>query len=49
MQAPSNEPPSSGVTGDDVIRLLGNRTFDIHLNTDAMWTNVPASALASIR
>jgi hypothetical protein len=25
-----------------IFDLLGNRTFDIYLNADAMWTNVPA-------
>lgn len=30
-----------GKTGDIAFQLLGERTFDVHLNADAMWTNVP--------
>jgi hypothetical protein len=28
---------------DALTALLGNRTLDIHLNRDAMWTNVPTN------
>jgi hypothetical protein len=35
-----------GMTNDAVLALLGNRTLDVHLNADAMWTNVPANVWA---
>jgi len=35
------EAQAIGVTGDVAFHLLGRRTLDIHLNTDAMWTNIP--------
>ena len=31
-----------GLSLDDVLALLGDKTFDIHLNGDAWWSNVPA-------
>ncbi len=31
-----------GLSLDEVLALLGNKTFDIHLNGDAWWSNVPA-------
>ncbi len=31
-----------GLSLDEVMALLGGTTFDIHLNTDACWSNVPA-------
>src|SRR5262245_29491047 len=27
---------------DEVLTLLGNTTYDIHLNADAWWSNVPS-------
>ena len=27
---------------DAIVALLGERTFDVYLNADAMWANVPA-------
>lgn len=39
----AEEGKALGISSDDVVALLGNRTFDIHLNADAMWTNVPAN------
>jgi SAM-dependent methyltransferase len=35
-----------GLSSDAVFALLGNRTLDVHLNTDAMWTNVPINVWA---
>jgi hypothetical protein len=35
-----------GMSGDALAALLGNRTLDIHLNRDAMWTNVPTNVWA---
>jgi Type ISP C-terminal specificity domain len=34
------------MSGDALSALLGNRTLDVHLNADAMWTNVPANVWA---
>jgi hypothetical protein len=31
-----------GLSLDEVLALLGETTFDIHLNSDAWWSNVPA-------
>jgi hypothetical protein len=31
-----------GLSLDEVLALLGDKTFDIHLNGDAWWSNVPA-------
>jgi hypothetical protein len=31
-----------GMTSDAVLGLLGNCTLGVHMNADAMWTNVPA-------
>ena len=31
-----------GLSLDEVLALFGDKTFDIHLNTDAWWSNVPA-------
>jgi hypothetical protein len=31
-----------GLSLDEVLALLGGTTFDIHLNADAFWSNVPA-------
>jgi hypothetical protein len=31
-----------GMTEESILILLGERTFDIYLNADAMWANVPA-------
>jgi hypothetical protein len=33
------------MSADGVLSILGNRTLDIHLNRDAMWTNVPTYTL----
>lgn len=30
-----------GLSEDDVFALLGARTLDVHLNADALWSNVP--------
>ena len=38
----SEEAKALGVTGESIFDLLGHRTFDIHLNAAAMWTNVPS-------
>ena len=40
------EAKALGMSSDAVIALLGNRTFDVHMNADAMWTNVPANVWA---
>lgn len=31
-----------GLSLDEVLALLGDKTFDIHLNANAYWSNVPA-------
>jgi hypothetical protein len=31
-----------GLALDEVLTLLGEKTFDVHLNDDAWWSNVPA-------
>jgi predicted helicase len=36
------EAKRNGVSIDAIFYLLGARTCDVHLNADAMWTNVPA-------
>ena len=33
-----------GLSLDEVLALLGDKTFDIHLNGDAWWSNVPERA-----
>ena len=30
-----------GMSSEVVFAVLGSRTLDVHLNADAMWTNVP--------
>jgi Type ISP C-terminal specificity domain len=35
-----------GMSSDALAALLGNRTLDVHLNSDAMWINVPANVWA---
>jgi hypothetical protein len=35
-----------GMAGAAVQSLLGNRTLDVHLNANAMWTNVPTNVWA---
>jgi hypothetical protein len=40
------EAKALGMSDDAVIALLGNRTLDVHMNADAMWTNVPANVWA---
>jgi hypothetical protein len=36
------EAKALGMSVDSALQLLGHRTFDVHLNADAMWTNIPA-------
>lgn len=43
QSALAEEGKALGMTLDDVLALLGGRTFDVHLNADTMWTNVPAN------
>ena len=38
----SHEGKTLGLSLDEVLSLLGDTTFDIHLNADACWSNVPA-------
>jgi hypothetical protein len=38
----SEEAKALGIEDKSIFDLLGNRTFDIHLNADAIWTNVPS-------
>jgi Type ISP C-terminal specificity domain len=38
----SEEAKALGIGDKSIFDLLGNRTFDIHLNADAIWTNVPS-------
>ena len=38
----SEEAKAVGVSDESIFDLLGHRTFDIHLNAAAMWTNVPS-------
>jgi len=38
----SQEAKALGVNDEDIFDLLGHRTFDIHLNAETMWTNVPS-------
>lgn len=42
LAALAEEGNALGMTADAVLKLLGHRTLDVHLNLDAMWTNVPA-------
>jgi len=35
-----------GMSSDALFALLGERTLDVQLNADAMWTNVPANVWA---
>src|SRR6202040_3423184 len=37
------EAEALGMSGDVMFALLGNRTVDVHLNTNAMWANVPSN------
>jgi hypothetical protein len=37
----AEEAKALGMTANAALHLLGTRTFDVHLNADAMWTNVP--------
>ena len=38
----TNEGKAIGLSLDEVLALLGDTTFDIHLNADTWWGNVPA-------
>ncbi|MGE3699762.1 MAG: type ISP restriction/modification enzyme [Hyphomicrobiaceae bacterium] len=38
----AQEGKAIGLSLDEVLALLGYKTFDIHLNGDAWWSNVPA-------
>jgi hypothetical protein len=38
----AQEGDTLGLSLDEVLALLGETTFDIHLNADAYWSNVPA-------
>jgi type ISP restriction-modification system protein len=38
----AQEGKALGLSLDEVLALLGDKTFDIHLNGDAWWSNVPA-------
>lgn len=42
QSALAEEGKALGMTLEEVLSLLGGRTFDIHLNAHALWTNVPA-------
>ena len=37
------EAKALGMAVDSTLQLLGRRTFDVHLNADAMWSNVPTN------
>lgn len=39
--APSIRAVALGVSTADLLTILGDRTFDIYLNEDTFWTNVP--------
>lgn len=38
----SEEAKALGINDESIFDVLGHRTFDIHLNADAMWTNIPS-------
>jgi phage portal protein BeeE len=38
----SEEAKAFGINDESIFDLLGHRTFDIHLNVDAIWRNVPS-------
>lgn len=42
----NKEGKTLGMTSAAMLILLGERTLDIHLNADAMWTNVPTKVWA---
>jgi hypothetical protein len=39
----ADEADALGIATEVLLDLLGRRTVDVHLNADAMWTNVPAN------
>ena len=44
--AMEQEAKALGMSLDGVLTLLGERTLDVHLNADTIWTNVPANVWA---
>jgi hypothetical protein len=43
VKAIEAEARARGLTGKDVIRLLGEKTCDVYLNDTAYWRNIPAN------
>lgn len=38
----AQEGETIGLSLDEVLALIGDKTYDVHLNADAWWSNVPA-------
>jgi hypothetical protein len=46
LTALAEEAKALGISCEEIQSLLGKRTFDVYLNTQAMWSNVPAHVWA---
>ncbi|MCL4768414.1 MAG: N-6 DNA methylase [Hyphomicrobiaceae bacterium] len=42
LAALAQEGKTVGLSLDEVLALVGDKTFDVHLNSDAWWSNAPA-------
>jgi hypothetical protein len=46
LAALEQESKALGVSWDLMLEIVGKRTLDVHLNGNAMWTNVPTNVWA---